>query len=155
MPDISYQKTQAEALIKTQIESSDNVAQTLPYWAVYQAITGSSGSAGSSIDVSILAKETTLGAVNTKLPNLSSGKIPVTIGSINLTADWRLLTETTVIPAGSCYVYLFVKQGDVTINGLTKTTGEYINLEPSPFARHPEINIVIPAGKSIELIRGY
>ncbi len=108
-----------------------------------------------ALDISTLAKEITLGLINAKLPNLSSGKIPVTVGSINLTADWRLLTETTVIPAGSCYVYLFVKLGDVTINGLTKTTGEYINLETSPAARHPEINIVIPAGKSVELIRGY
>lgn len=134
--------------LEEQMAVSPNAAYqaALKYTAIAQAKSSISGSE---------AKEITLELINTKLPNLSSGKIPVTIGSINLTADWRLLTETTVIPAGSCYVYLFVKQGDVTINGLTKTTGEYINLEPSPFARHPEINIVIPAGKSIELIRGY
>lgn len=156
MPDIADQQTQAAALIRDQIESLENAAQTLPYWEVYRAISGDSGGGGGgSVDISTLTKEATLTTLNAKIPTLSSGRIPVSLPSTNLTADWRVLTEDTTIPAGSCYVYLKVILGDVTINGLTKTTGQYINLEPSPFARHPEIIIVIPAGKSVELVRGY
>lgn len=115
---------------------------------------GSSGGGG-SIDVSTLAKDATSIEINEKLPDLSSGKIPVTIAPINLTADWQLLTADITIPAGSCYVYLKVILGEVTINGITFSTNEYLNLEPSHFARHPAISIVIPAGKSVRLVRGY
>lgn len=108
-----------------------------------------------STDVSSLATEATSTAINGKLPALSSGRIPVSLLETNLTADWRDLTTNTVIPAGSVQIYLKVILGDVTINGLTYSTGEYINLESCYPYKHPEINIVIPVGKSVRLVRGY
>lgn len=108
-----------------------------------------------STDVSSLATEATATAISGKLPALSSGRIPVSLLETNLTADWRDLTTNTVIPAGSVQIYLKVILGDVTINGLTYSTGEYINLESCYPYKHPEINIVIPAGKSVRLVRGY
>lgn len=154
MPDIADQQTQAAALIRAQIEALDNAAQTLPYWEIYRAISNESGGGGST-DVSSLATEATATAISDKLPALSSGRIPVSLLETNLTADWQLLTADITIPAGSCYVYLKVILGEVTINGITFSTNEYLNLEPSHFARHPAISIVIPAGKSVRLVRGY
>ncbi len=154
MPDIADQQTQAAALIRAQIEALDNAAQTLPYWEIYRAISNESGGGGST-DVSSLATEATATAISGKLPTLSSGRIPVSLLETNLTADWRDLTTNTVIPAGSVQIYLKVILGDVTINGLTYSTGEYINLESCYPYKHPEINIVIPTGKSVRLVRGY
>lgn len=108
-----------------------------------------------STDVSSLATEATATAISGKLPALSSGRIPVSLLETNLTADWRDLTTNTVIPAGSVQIYLKVILGDVTINGLTYSTGEYINLESCYPYKHPAISIVIPAGKSVRLVRGY
>jgi hypothetical protein len=107
-----------------------------------------------------LATEVTTTAINAKLPNLSNNRIPVELPTTNLTADWRILTAgTTTIPAGSCYVYLTILTGTVTINGLTKTAtngiNDIVNLESCLPARHPAITIVIPEGASIELIRGF
>lgn len=138
-----------------QMRLSENAAYqaALKYYTVLSCF--GSGSGGGSIDISTLTKEATLTALSAKLPNLSNNRVPVELLTTNLSPDWRVLTENTTIPAGSCYVYMKVISGDVTINGLTKTTGQYINLESSPFARHPEIIIVIPAGKSVELVRGY
>lgn len=111
-------------------------------------------------DISTLTKEATLAAINAKLPNLSNNRIPVELPTTNLTADWRILTAgTTTIPAGSCYVYMTVLTGTVTINGLTKTAtngiNDIVNLESCLPARHPAITIVIPEGASVELIRGF
>ena len=111
-------------------------------------------------NISTLTKEATLTAINTKLPNLSNNRIPVELPTTNLTADWRILTAgTTTIPAGSCYVYMTVLTGTVTINGLTKTAtngiNDIVNLESCLPARHPAITIVIPEGASVELIRGF
>ena len=111
-------------------------------------------------DISTLTKEATLTAINAKIPSLSNNRIPVELPTTNLTADWRILTAgTTTIPAGSCYVYMTVLTGTVTINGLTKTatTGinDIVNLESCLPARHPAITIVIPEGASVELIRGF
>ena len=102
----------------------------------------------------------TLTAINTKLPNLSNNRIPVELPTTNLTADWRILTAgTTTIPAGSCYVYITILTGTVTINGLTKTAtngiNDIVNLESCLPARHPAITIIIPEGASVELIRGF
>jgi len=111
-------------------------------------------------DISTLTKEATLTAINAKIPSLSNNRIPVELPTTNLTADWRILTAgTTTIPAGSCYVYLTILTGTVTINGLTKTAtngiNDIVNLESCLPARHPAITIVIPEGASVELIRGF
>ena len=111
-------------------------------------------------NISTLTKEATLTAINTKLPNLSNNRIPVELPTTNLTADWRILTAgTTTIPAGSCYVYITILTGTVTINGLTKTAtngiNDIVNLESCLPARHPAITIIIPEGASVELIRGF
>lgn len=111
-------------------------------------------------DISTLTKEATLTAINAKIPSLSNNRIPVELPTSNLTADWRILTAgTTTIPAGSCYVYLTVLTGTVTINGLTKTAtngiNDIVNLESCLPARHPAITIIIPEGASVELIRGF
>lgn len=162
MSSEEYLVSRKTALLARLSEPDVNVERTIEQLAkTNQAIGGSSGGGGGGdIDTSLLAREVTLTGINNKLPALNSGAVPVTIAPINLTADWRVLTATTTqitttIPAGSCYVLITVLIGDVTINGLTKKTDEYINLEPSPFARHPAINLVIPAGKSVEIIRGY
>lgn len=107
-----------------------------------------------------LATEVTTTAINAKIPSLSNNRIPVELPTSNLTADWRILTAgTTTIPAGSCYVYLTVLTGTVTINGLTKTAtngiNDIVNLESCLPARHPAITIIIPEGASVELIRGF
>ena len=111
-------------------------------------------------DISTLTKEATLTAINAKIPSLSNNRIPVELPTTNLTADWRILTAgTTTIPAGSCYVYITILTGTVTINGLTKTAtngiNDIVNLESCLPARHPAITIVIPEGASVELIRGF
>lgn len=155
MPDISQQQAQAAELIRSQIERMEDANQTLPYWSLYQAITGGSGGGGGSTDVSLLAKELTLAAVNNKLPNLSNGAVPVIQPSSVVTPQWTVLTTNTTIPAGSVYVYLTVIAGTVTINGLSKTVDDVINLESCLPARHPAITLVIPDGAEVELIRGY
>ena len=111
-------------------------------------------------DISTLTKEATLTAINAKIPSLSNNRIPVELPTSNLTADWRILTAgTTTIPAGSCYVYITILTGTVTINGLTKTAtngiNDIVNLESCLPARHPAITIIIPEGASVELIRGF
>lgn len=133
-----------------QMQKGENDAfqAALKYYTVLSCFgTGGGGGGGST--------EATATAINGKLPALSSGRIPVSLLETNLTADWRDLTTNTVIPAGSVQIYLKVILGDVTINGLTYSTGEYINLESCYPYKHPEINIVIPAGKSVRLVRGY
>lgn len=133
-----------------QMQKGENDAfqAALKYYTVLSCFgTGEGGGGGST--------EATATAINGKLPALSSGRIPVSLLETNLTADWRDLTTNTVIPAGSVQIYLKVILGDVTINGLTYSTGEYINLESCYPYKHPEINIVIPAGKSVRLVRGY
>lgn len=139
-----------------QMQVSENAAYqaALKYYTVLSCF-GSSGGGGGSIDISTLATEATATAISNKLPPLSDTRVPVVLPTVNLTADWRVLTADTVIPVGSCYVYFLVISGSVTINGLTFLEGEYLNLEPSPFARHPGINVVIPEGNSVRLIRGY
>lgn len=133
-----------------QMQKGENDAfqAALKYYTVLSCFgTGEGGGGGST--------EATATAISGKLPALSSGRIPVSLLETNLTADWRDLTTNTVIPAGSVQIYLKVILGDVTINGLTYSTGEYINLESCYPYKHPEINIVIPAGKSVRLVRGY
>lgn len=133
-----------------QMQKGENDAfqAALKYYTVLSCFgTGGGGGGGST--------EATATAINGKLPALSSGRIPVSLLETNLTADWRDLTTNTVIPAGSVQIYLKVILGDVTINGLTYSTGEYINLESCYPYKHPEINIVIPTGKSVRLVRGY
>lgn len=116
---------------------------------------GDSGGGGGSIDVSTLAKETTLTGINSKLPALESSRIPVSLPGLILTPDRRILTTNTTIPEGSIYVYLKVVLGDVMIDGLTYSTNEYVNYESCYPCRHPEINLIIPEGTSVRLNRGY
>jgi hypothetical protein len=151
MPDISTQQTEAAALIKEQIEALENPAQTLPYWEIYRAISNDGGSAA----VSTLAKEATLGAINAKLPSLSSGRVPVSLPTITAELDCRLLTTNTTIATGSYFIYLKVLVGDVTINGLTFSSGENLNFEAINNVLYPAIELVISNGKSVRLVRGY
>jgi hypothetical protein len=144
MPDISTQQTEAAALIKEQIEALENPAQTLPYWEIYRAISNDGGSA-----------EATLGAINAKLPSLSSGRVPVSLPTITAELDCRLLTTNTTIATGSYFIYLKVLVGDVTINGLTFSSGENLNFEAINNVLYPAIELVIPSGKSVRLVRGY
>lgn len=139
-----------------QMQLSENAAYqaALKYYTVLSCL-GSSGGGGGSIDISTLATEATATAINGKLPSLSSGNVPVVIAERILTPDKRTLTTNTVIPEGSIYVYMKVVLGDVTIDGLTYSTGEFINYESCYPCKHPEINIVIPVGKSVRLDRGY
>lgn len=143
-----------------QMQLSENAAYqaALKYYTVLSCF-GSSGGGGGSTDISTLTKEVTLTALSAKIPALSNNRIPVELSTTNLSADWRTLTTDTAIPAGSCYVYLTVISGTVTINGLTKTatngTSDIVNLESCLPARHPAITIVIPEGASVELIRGF
>lgn len=148
-----YLLTRKAALLARADETDPDIEKTIGQLAAVGLAV--SGGGGSSTDISTLATEATATAINGKLPSLSSGRIPVSLLSTNLTADWQDLTTDTVIAAGSCYVYLEVILGPVTINGLSFSTGKFLNLESSPFARHPEINLVISAGKSVRLIRGY
>jgi len=139
-----------------QIDENAAFQAALKYYTVLSCFGVSGGGSGGSIDVSTLAKEATLEAIKTKILD----SIAVTLAPFNLSPDWRILTTgTTTIPAGSCYVYLTVLTGTVTINGLTKTAtngiNDILNLESCLPARHPEITIAIPEGASVELIRGF
>lgn len=149
--------TRKTALLARANETDTDIEKTIGQLAAVSLAVGSGG--GGSIDISTLATEATAMAINGKLPNLSSDRVPVELPITNLSADWRVLTENTTIPAGSCYVYLTVLAGTVTINGLTKTAtdgmSDIVNLESCLPARHPAITIVIPEGASVQLIRGF
>lgn len=93
--------------------------------------------------------ELTLQSVNTKLDTL------INYLSQTITTEWLSITVDTAIPAGSSYMYIYIKTGTALINGIEKVTGEYINFEPSPFARHSEMIITVTPGSIVEVIRGY
>lgn len=143
-----YLQTRKTALLAKADSSSPDIDRTIQQLALTnQAI-------GGSANVSTLAKETTLSGINTKLPNLSSGNVPVVVAEKTLTPDKRILTANTTIPAGSIYCYLKVIAGDITIDGLTYSTGEFINYESCYPCVYPAIEIVISEGKSVRLDRG-
>ena len=146
-----YLLARKAALLARANELDPNIRETIEQLAeITQALV--SGGGGGDIDISTLAKEATLEAIKTKILD----SIAVTLAPFNLTPDWRELTEgTTTIPEGSCYVYMKVKLGTATINGITKNLNQYINLESCLPARHPEITIVVSSGSTVELIRGY
>ena len=162
MPDISTQQTEAAALIREQIEALENPAQTLPYWEVYRAISGEGGGGGGSTDVSSLAKETTLGAVNAKLPSLSSGKIPVEISTSSTTPDIRVISTPGSYVLNDYYsLYIVVLNGDNDSVILKKTgetsgtplkTNRFVNLEPIAGKKHGSITLTIASGGSVEII---
>ena len=106
-------------------------------------------------DISTLTKEATLTAINAKLPSLSSGRVPVSLPTTTAGLDCRLLTTNTTIATGSYFIYLKVLAGDVTINGLTFSTNENLNFEAINNVLYPAIELVIPSGKSVRLVRGY
>lgn len=139
-----------------QMQLNENAAYqaALKYYTVLSCFESNVGGGGST-DISTLATETTATAIKNRLPNLSSGNIPVVVAEKILTPDKRTLTANTVIPEGSIYVYMKVNLGDITIDGLTYSTGEFINYESCYPYKHPEITITIPAGKSVRLDRGF
>ena len=148
-----YLQARKTALLAKVDETTPNIEDAIEQLAEVNLALGSSGSGG-SVDVSTLAKETTLTTINGKLPTLSNGNIPVVVAEKTLTPDKRLLTENTTIPTGSIYCYIKVIEGDITIDGLTYSTGEFINYESCYPCKYPAISIVIPAGKLVRLDRG-
>jgi hypothetical protein len=106
-------------------------------------------------DISTLTKEATLTAINAKIPSLSSGRVPVSLPTTTSGLDCRLLTTNTTIATGSYFIYLKVLAGDVTINGLTFSTNENLNFEAINNVLYPAVELVIPSGKSVRLVRGY
>lgn len=106
-------------------------------------------------DISTLTKEATLTAINAKIPSLSSGRVPVSLPTTTAGLDCRLLTTNTTIATGSYFIYLKVLVGDVTINGLTFSTNENLNFEAINNVLYPAVELVIPSGKSVRLVRGY
>lgn len=150
-----YLLTRKAALLARADATDPDVEKTIGQLAAVSLAAGSSGGGGGSTDVSTLATEVTATAIKNKLPSLSSGNIPVVVAEKILTPDKRTLTANTVIPEGSIYVYMKVNLGDITIDGLTYSTGEFINYESCYPCKHPEITITIPAGKSVRLDRGY
>lgn len=106
-------------------------------------------------DISTLTKEATLTAINAKIPSLSSGRVPVSLPTTTAGLDCRLLTTNTTIATGSYFIYLKVLAGDVTINGLTFSTNENLNFEAINNVLYPAVEVVIPSGKSVRLVRGY
>lgn len=106
-------------------------------------------------DISTLTKEATLTAINAKIPSLSSGRVPVSLPTTTAGLDCRLLTTDTTIATGSYFIYLKVLVGDVTINGLTFSTNENLNFEAINNVLYPAVEVVIPSGKSVRLVRGY
>ena len=134
-------------------ESDLDIEKTIERLAAVNQALGSGG----STDVSTLAKETTLTAVNNKLPALSGGAIPVDIEKGNLTADWRVIpaSTTVIIPAGYVYLYLTVLSGTATINGLSFAVDDVVNLEISPIRKHPAVTIITAASSQVRVIGGY
>ena len=106
-------------------------------------------------DISTLTKEATLTAINAKIPSLSSCRVPVSLPTTTAGLDCRLLTTNTTIATGSYFIYLKVLAGDVTINGLTFSTNENLNFEAINNVLYPAVELVIPSGKSVRLVRGY
>jgi hypothetical protein len=137
-----------------QMQLSENAAYqaALKYNAVLSCFTGVNGG---FTDTSTLATEATSTAINAKLPSLSSGRVPVSLPTITAELDCRLLTTNTTIATGSYFIYLKVLVGDVTINGLTFSSGENLNFEAINNVLYPAVELVIPSGKSIRLVRGY
>lgn len=114
-----------------------------------------SGGGGGSTDISTLATEATATAIKNKLPTLSSSRVPVVLPTTTAGLDCRLLTTNTTIATGSYFIYLKVLVGDVTINGLTFSSGENLNFEAINNVLYPSVELTIPSGKSVRLVRGY
>lgn len=123
--------------------------------AAYQAALKYSAVLSCFDDISTLTKEATLTAINAKIPSLSSGRVPVSLPTTTAGLDCRLLTTNTTIATGSYFIYLKVLAGDVTINGLTFSTNENLNFEAINNVLYPAVELVIPSGKSVRLVRGY
>lgn len=144
----AYLQLRRSNLLNRLESESPNIEETIEQIAEINLALGTSSGGG----FSTLAKEATLEAIKTKILD----SIAVTLAPFNLTSQWVILTTgTTTIPAGSSSIFIKVILGDVTINGLTFSTGEYINFESSHPARHAAISIIIPAGKSVRLVREY
>ena len=147
----SYLQLRRSNLLNRLESESPNTEETIEQIAEINLALGTS-SGGS---FSTLATEATSTAINAKLPSLSSGRVPVSLPTITAELDCRLLTTNTTIATGSYFIYLKVLVGDVTINGLTFSSGENLNFETINNVLYPAIELVIPSGKSVRLVRGY
>ena len=147
----AYLQLRRSNLLNRLESESPNIEETIEQIAEINLALGTS-SGGS---FSTLAKEATSTAINAKLPSLSSGRVPVSLPTITAELDCRLLTTNTTIATGSYFIYLKVLVGDVTINGLTFSTNENLNFEAINNVLYPAIELVIPSGKSVRLVRGY
>jgi hypothetical protein len=141
------------ALLARTNDVVSNIESTIKQLADVNLALGSGG--GGIIDTSTLAKDATSTAINAKLPSLSSGRVPVSLPTTTAGLDCRLLTTNTTIATGSYFIYLKVIAGDVTINGLTFSSGENLNFEAINNVLYPAIELVISNGKSVRLVRGY
>jgi hypothetical protein len=147
----AYLQLRKSNLLNRLESESPNIEETIEQIAEINLALGTS-SGGS---FSTLAKEATSTAINAKLPSLSSGRVPVSLPTITAELDCRLLTTNTTIATGSYFIYLKVLVGDVTINGLTFSSGENLNFEAINNVLYPAVELVIPSGKSVRLVRGY
>lgn len=131
MPTLEEQQALAETLVRSQIENSDNVVKTLPYWEAYKAI------------------------ISTNLSQNNNTPIILTDDSRELTIDDANEDNEIVIPAGRAYIYLTVLVGPVVMKGMTFETDEFMNLEPVSGCRHPAMVIQISSGKKIRMVGAY
>lgn len=150
MPTFSERQTQAAELIKLQIESLENAAQTLPYWEVYRAIIGVSGSTGGG---------------NTGGGNWEGGTVEIVNGTI--TEDIRLINQPGNYTFNNYfYLYLKIINGDensvilkkstnINDNGVPLLTDEYINFEQVSGRKHGNIIVTVAQGGVIRIIGGY
>jgi hypothetical protein len=147
----AYLQLRKSNLLNRLESESPNIEETIEQIAEINLALGTSSGGG----FSTLAKEATSTAINAKLPSLSSGRVPVSLPTITAELDCRLLTTNTTIATGSYFIYLKVLVGDVTINGLTFSSGENLNFEAINNVLYPAIELVISSGKSVRLVRGY
>ena len=154
MSDAYLQLRKSSLLSRLEFENP-NTEETISQIAEINLALGSGGSSSGFTDTTTLAKDATSTAINAKLPSLSSGRVPVSLPTTTAGLDCRLLTTDTTIATGSYFIYLKVLVGDVTINGLTFSTNENLNFEAINNVLYPAVELVIPSGKSVRLVRGY
>lgn len=154
MSDAYLQLRKSSLLSRLEFENP-NTEETISQIAEINLALGSGGSSSGFTDTTTLTKEATLTAINAKIPSLSSGRVPVSLPTTTAGLDCRLLTTNTTIATGSYFIYLKVLAGDVTINGLTFSTNENLNFEAINNVLYPAVELVIPSGKSVRLVRGY
>lgn len=156
-----YLQARKTALLAKVDETTPNIEDAIEQLAEVNLALGSSGSGG-SVDVSTLAKETTLTTINGKLPSLSSGNIPVDINTGSTVPDIRTISTPGSYTFNNYYsLYITVLNGD---NGsvILKKTGEtsgailstnrIINFESIAGKKHGSITLSIASGGIVEII---